>query len=106
MRRTKIVCTLGPSTDKPGVLEGMIKAGMDVARINMSHGTHEEHAVRINKVRETAEALGKHVGVMLDLAGPKIRTGPIAGGEVELREGAILYLAPGNEEGDDTKVYI
>ncbi|MGB4524430.1 MAG: pyruvate kinase [Bacillota bacterium] len=106
VRRTKIVCTLGPSTDKPGVLEGMIKAGMDVARINMSHGTHEEHAVRINKVRETAEALGRYVGVMLDLAGPKIRTGPIAGGEVELREGAILYLAPGNEEGDDTKVYI
>jgi len=49
VRRTRIVCTLGPSTDKPGVLEGMIKAGMDVARINMSHGTHEEHAVESTK---------------------------------------------------------
>ncbi|HHX26388.1 MAG TPA: pyruvate kinase [Firmicutes bacterium] len=106
MRRTKIVCTLGPSTDKPGVLEGMIKAGMDVARINASHGTHEEHAARINKVREAAEVCGKYVGIMLDLAGPKIRTGPIKGDEIELHEGAVLSLVPGNEEGDESRVYV
>lgn len=106
MRRTKIVCTLGPSTDAPGVLEGMVKAGMDVARINASHGTHEEHAGRIKRVREVAEASGKHVGVMLDLAGPKIRTGPVKGDEIELAEGAVLALVPGNEDGDEERVYI
>jgi len=84
----------------------MVKAGMDVARINASHGTHEEHAARIKRVREVAEASGKHVGVMLDLAGPKIRTGPIKGDEIELAEGAILALVPGNEDGDEERVYI
>ncbi len=106
MRRTKIVCTLGPSTDAPGVLEGMIEAGMDVARINASHGTHEEHAMRIKKVRDVAKAYGKYVGVMLDLAGPKIRTGPIKGDEIELAEGAVLALVPGNEDGDEERIYI
>jgi pyruvate kinase len=106
MRRTKIVSTLGPSTDAPGVLENMIDAGMDVARINVSHGTHEEHTERINRVREAAEAHGKHVGIMVDLAGPKIRTGPVKDDGVELTKGAMLSLIPGNDYGDEKKVYI
>jgi len=106
VRRTKIVCTLGPATDEPGVLEALVAAGMDVARINASHGTCEEHASRIRSVREAAAASGRHVGVMLDLAGPKIRTGPVKGGKVELVEGAVISLVPGDDEGDSTRVFV
>lgn len=106
MRRTKIVCTLGPATDEPGVLEGMVQAGMDVARINASHGTCEDHAVRIKRVREAAHAAGRHVGVMLDLAGPKIRTGPLKGGKVSLVEGSLVSLVPGDEEGEAERIFV
>jgi len=106
VRRTKIVCTLGPATDEPGVLEALVRAGMDVARINASHGTYEEHASRIKRVRDAARECGKHVGIMFDLAGPKIRTGPIKGGKVELKEGSFVSLVPGDEEGDATRVFV
>jgi pyruvate kinase len=86
--RTKIVATLGPATDEPGVLDRMIRAGLDVVRLNFSHGTPERHRERVRLVRERADALGVAVGVMIDLAGPKIRIARFAGG-------APVHLAPG-----------
>ncbi|MCL6626492.1 pyruvate kinase [Alicyclobacillus shizuokensis] len=92
MRKTKIVCTIGPASESPEVLRSLIEAGMDVARLNFSHGSHEEHAERIRRIREAAQAVGKHVAIMLDIKGPKIRTGKIEGGEVELSDGANITL--------------
>jgi pyruvate kinase len=96
--RTKIVCTLGPATDAPGVLEGLVRAGMDVARINLSHGTAEEHERRIGDVRETARRMGQPVAVLTDLPGPKFRLSEVAGGARRLEEGASVTLAV--EAGD------
>ncbi|QQE78018.1 pyruvate kinase [Alicyclobacillus sp. SO9] len=92
MRRTKIVCTIGPASESPEMLKSLIEAGLDVARLNFSHGTYEEHALRIQRIREAAKAVGKHVGIMLDIKGPKIRTGKIENGEVELQDGDTLRL--------------
>lgn len=92
MRKTKIVCTLGPACNSLESLTKLIAAGLDVARLNFSHGSHEEHAERIRWIREGAKAVGKHVGIMLDIKGPKIRTGKITGGSVELIEGAAITL--------------
>ncbi len=92
MIRTKIVATLGPATDAPGVLEGMLRAGLDVARLNFSHGTPERHRERAALVRERAEALGHQVGVMVDLQGPKIRIERFRDGAVTLAEGAPFVL--------------
>jgi len=77
MRRTKIVCTLGPSTTSAETIEAMVETGMNVARMNLSHGTHEEHAGRIERVRAAAAKLGKPVAILADLAGPKIRVGDL-----------------------------
>ncbi|CAM5581668.1 Pyruvate kinase OS=Lysinibacillus sphaericus OX=1421 GN=LS41612_06415 PE=3 SV=1 [Lysinibacillus sphaericus] len=69
MRKTKIVCTIGPASESPEILEKLIEAGMNVARLNFSHGSHEEHEVRINLIREVADKLGKPVGILLDTKG-------------------------------------
>jgi pyruvate kinase len=92
MRRTKIVCTIGPASESLDTLKALIRAGMDVARLNFSHGTYEEHATRIQRIRQAAAEVGKHVGIMLDIKGPKIRTGKIAGGQVELVDGSTITL--------------
>jgi len=92
MRRTKIVCTIGPASDSQEMLEKLIGAGLDVARLNFSHGTYEEHSLRIERIRAAAKAVGKTVGIMLDIKGPKIRTGKIQGGEVELKDGELVTL--------------
>lgn len=92
MRRTKIVATLGPATDEPGVLDGLIKAGVDVVRINFSHGSVAEHRRRVQQVREGAAAQGRYVGVLGDLQGPKIRIEQFQQGGVELQEGACFTL--------------
>ncbi|MCL6518018.1 pyruvate kinase [Alicyclobacillus sp.] len=92
MRRTKIVCTIGPASESPEMLEALIRAGMDVARLNFSHGSYDEHKLRIDRIREAARRVGKHVGIMLDIKGPKIRTGKIEGGQAELRDGATIVL--------------
>lgn len=92
MKRTKIVCTVGPSTDKPGTLEAMIKAGMNVARFNFSHGNHEGHAARIKQVREAAAAVQAPVAIMLDTKGPEIRMGKFVNKSVTLQEGASFTL--------------
>lgn len=91
MRRTKIVCTLGPAVDSPEMLEKLIVSGMDVARFNFSHGTHEQHAARFAALRSTAARVGKSVAALQDLCGPKLRVGTVADGVV-LDEGARVVF--------------
>jgi pyruvate kinase len=87
LRRTKILATLGPATDAPGVLEDIIRAGVNVVRLNFSHGSAEHHAERVAAVRETAERLGREVAILGDLQGPKIRIEKFAAGKVSLKAG-------------------
>jgi len=91
VRKTKIVCTLGPATTDEPTLRRLVAAGMDVARINLSHGTHDEHRCRIKAVRAAAASEGKVVAVLGDLGGPKIRLGEVAG-QAELRAGERFVL--------------
>lgn len=91
-RRAKIVCTLGPATDAPGVLEDLVRGGMNVARLNFSHGTHESHQQRLERVRAAAQATGCHIGVLADLQGPKIRIGRFAEGQVDLEMDAAFRI--------------
>ena len=93
MRRTKIVATLGPATNTPERIAGLIRAGMNVARMNFSHGTHADHAARIAMVRRAAAEAGKYIAILQDLQGPKIRTGPLEGGTpVELLAGQRFLI--------------
>ena len=93
-RKAKIVATIGPASDSKEMLERLIKAGVNVARLNFSHGTHEQHAARINTIRAIADDLGVSVGILQDLQGPKIRTGELpAPIELEGDEYVILYAA-------------
>ncbi len=92
-RRAKIVCTLGPATDNSEIISALMTAGMDIARLNFSHGSHAEHARRLRKLRKQAAMCGKAVAIMQDLQGPKIRTGALEGGRsVELRRGAPITI--------------
>jgi pyruvate kinase len=91
-RRTKIVSTLGPSTDDPKMLDKIIEAGVDLVRINFSHGKAEEHLDRVEKVRNRARAHGRQVGVLADLQGPKIRIERFKEGKVFLEEGQTFTL--------------
>src|SRR5688572_19832359 len=88
MRRAKIVCTLGPATRTPEMIGGLIDAGMDVARLNFSHGDYDSHAQTLRMVRAEAQKRGRAVGILQDLQGPKIRVGKFASGAVELVPGA------------------
>ena len=105
-RRTKIVATLGPATDVEKVLRRMIKAGLDVARLNFSHGDAEEHRRRAEKLRSVAKECGRDVGMMGDLQGPKIRVRRFKEHSVELPDGAAFYLDStlGYEEGTEEGV--
>ncbi len=95
VRRTKIVATIGPASDPPEVLEGMIRAGLDVVRLNLSHGTIAEHLRRLATIREVAARCGRVVGVLADLPGPKVRSGPFPDGGILLAEGSVVRLEPG-----------
>ncbi len=92
-RRSKIVCTLGPASDAPRVLAGMVAAGMDVARLNFSHGSAAEHRARTGMVRRIARRAGRNVAILQDLQGPKLRLGTFAEGRVELVAGDTVLLA-------------
>jgi pyruvate kinase len=106
-RRTKIVCTLGPTSSDPETIRALIDAGMDVARMNFSHGTHEEHRERVHRVREAAQDAGRVVSILQDLQGPKIRVGQIRDGSVMLREGQELVITTEPmEEGTRERVFI
>ncbi len=106
MRRTKIICTLGPATDVDGVLKDMVKAGMNVARFNFSHGSHEEHKSRMDLVKSIRKELGMPVGIMLDTKGPEIRTKTYKDGKIEIVEGQQFTLTTRDIEGDNTIVSI
>ena len=87
MRKAKIICTLGPASNARPVLEAMIRAGMDVARLNFSHGTYEEHARRLDLIRSLSRKLRRPVAILQDLQGPKIRLGQFEGGQLLIRRG-------------------
>jgi pyruvate kinase len=108
MRRTKIVATIGPASRDPEVLVRMIDAGMDVARLNFSHGTAEEHAETARLVREAAGRAGRQVAILQDLPGPKLRIGPLAEGIAELKPGDNLTFVCGADgfEGDARRMSI
>ena len=99
-RSTKIVATLGPSSSDAAVLERMFRAGVDVVRLNFSHGTAEDHAKRAQLVRETCRKVGRTVGIMADLQGPKIRVGRFRDGKVALKSGDPFVLDATRELGD------
>ncbi len=92
MRKTKIICTLGPACDDKQTLLRMIDAGMNVARINMSHGTHEEQKVRLDRLKEAIRESGKNVAILLDTKGPEVRIGVFESGSAELKEGSEFRL--------------
>jgi pyruvate kinase len=96
-RRTKIVATIGPATESPLALEQLLRAGVDVVRLNLSHGSVEEHLHRLQLVRHTSARLGRVVAVLADLPGPKVRAGAFHDTGVFLMEGAALRLVPGEE---------
>ena len=102
LRRTKIVATLGPATDAPGVLEDMIRRGADVVRLNFSHGVRADQVKRVEAVRAASERVGKHVAVLGDLQGPKIRIERFADGHVMLNEGELFALDPVIEAHEGT----
>ncbi|WP_017428995.1 pyruvate kinase [Vreelandella jeotgali] len=106
IRRTKIVATLGPASDREGELERMLRAGVDVVRLNFSHGSAEDHRNRLRQVREIADRIGRSVAALADLQGPKIRIARFSHGEVELEEGQpfVLDMELGNEDGDIHRV--
>ena len=103
-RNTKIVATLGPACSDPAVLQRMLAAGVDVVRLNFSHGAAADHVARAQLVRETAQRLGREVAIMADLQGPKIRVGKFAAGKVELKPGQTFILDAECELGDATRV--
>ncbi|MEE1942202.1 pyruvate kinase [Streptomyces sp. TRM 70361] len=100
MRRAKIVCTLGPATDSYEQIKTLVEAGMDVARLNLSHGSHAEHEERYRRVRRASEATGRSVGILADLQGPKIRLGRFREGPVLLERGDEFTITTESVEGD------
>lgn len=102
MRKTKIVCTLGPATDRGDTVRNMILAGMNVARFNFSHGSHEEHQKRLDTLKALRKELGQPVAAMLDTKGPEVRLRTFAQGQVELSTGAEFTLVTGDVIGDET----
>ncbi|HEY62589.1 MAG TPA: pyruvate kinase, partial [Anaerolineae bacterium] len=101
-RKSKIVATIGPASQNESIIKQLILAGMDVARINFSHGTQQDHADAINHIRQASSDLERPITILLDLQGPKIRTGELEKGEVELKAGKPFILTTkrivGNEE--------
>jgi pyruvate kinase len=99
MRRTKIIATIGPACDQPGVMDALVEGGIDVARLNASHTSRDDLVRRLGLVRDAAERAGRHVAVMLDLGGPKLRVGDMQLG-TELLQGAPFEIVSGVGTGD------
>jgi pyruvate kinase len=107
MRRTKIVATIGPASRDPEVLVRLVEAGMDVARLNFSHGNRELHAENAERVRAAASAAGRQVAILQDLPGPKLRVGPIENEIADLKPGDALVLICGsNELGNESRMSV
>ena len=106
MRHTKIIATVGPASSTPDLLAALLLAGVDVFRLNFSHGSHESHATIYHSVREASRRVGRHVAVMQDLSGPKIRTGPLPGGQpIVLRPGDELRIGGGDRMGEPARIF-
>ena len=106
MRKTKIICTLGPASDNPAVFRKMVKAGLNVARLNFSHGTHEEQLQKINMVKAVRAEMNAPIAIMMDTKGPEIRIKTFKNGRVDLQEGARFTLTARDVEGTDEIVGI
>ena len=106
MRRAKIICTIGPSSEQRETIRQMILSGMDVARLNFSHGNHDWFKKIVKIIREESEKLGKAVSIIQDLQGIKIRIGDVENGELILTEGQIIEIFPGNQLSNEKKIYI
>ena len=105
-RRTKIVATVGPASESPEMLEELIRAGVDVFRLNLSHGSVEGHLERVTAIRMAADRVGRAVGVLADLPGPKVRCAPFPDGGAVLKAGDIVELAPGAASSDAARIEI
>lgn len=105
MRQTKIMATVGPASDSDAGLDALIAAGVDIVRLNFSHGTHETHAATYARVREAAKRAEREVAILQDLGGPKIRTGPVEGGRpIHLEPGRVLRIATGEFPGTAERI--
>ena len=106
MRKTKIVCTIGPACKNEATLAAMCKAGMNVARLNFSHGSHEDHLENIELIKSVREKLGMPIAIMLDTKGPEYRIGTFREGSVMLKDGDTFTFTPDDVEGDETQVSV
>jgi len=102
MRKTKIVCTLGPASSDAATIRKLIDAGMDVARLNFSHGTPESHGEMMSRVHEASRKAGRPIAILQDLPGPKIRTG--SGPDIELEEGSEVAVLPGVDSTEPGRI--
>ena len=106
MRKTKIVCTIGPASDNEEILIAMAKAGMNVARCNFSHGDHPQHKARMDMIKKVREELNLPIAIMLDTKGPEYRTGNFKEGKVELKPGDKFTFTTREVEGDQNIVSV
>ena len=106
MRKTKIVCTMGPACSDEQTLTALVKAGMNVARLNFSHGTHADHMAHIERIRTVRKALNAPLAILLDTKGPEYRIRRFANGAVSLNEGDIFTFTTREIEGDQTAVSV
>ncbi len=104
MRKTKIVCTLGPATNSEHRIEQLIQAGMNVVRLNFSHGTHQEHQSMISTIRKVAAHTGKPIAILQDLQGPKLRVGKMKAGSILLKQGQIITIVADEIIGDEQRI--
>ncbi|MDD3412057.1 MAG: pyruvate kinase, partial [Eubacteriales bacterium] len=106
MRKTKIVCTIGPASESEEMLTQLCKAGMNVARLNFSHGSHEEHQARIERIKKVREALGLPVAIMLDTKGPEYRIRTFQNGRITLHDGGEFAFTTEDIVGDEHRVAV
>ena len=105
-KKTKVVCTIGPASENVETLTKLAQAGMNIARLNFSHGSHEEHLARIKMVRQVSEATGINLGVALDTKGPEIRLGNFVNDTEEYHIGEIVYIEKAECEGTHERFHI
>ena len=106
MRKTKVICTIGPACDTEDILTKMCKAGMNVARLNFSHGTHEEHKIKFDLVKKVREKLGLPIAIMLDTKGPEYRIKTFENKKITLKEGDTFSFTTENIVGNNTRVSV
>ena len=106
MKKTKIVCTIGPASENPKMLKKLVLAGMNVMRCNFSHGDFEEHGAKMQTLREVNKELGTNVAILLDTKGPEIRTGDFVGGKTEFKKGQVSVICTEDIEGTSDRFTI